>query len=339
MLTAVRTYSAGTPLVVAEINCCVYIQQGSADEKRGQVAVGELGSLRNQLDALNPNDLKDSIKIALVHHHPILIPVFAEPGRGYDSIINSEIMLQLLRDYGFHLLLHGHKHYPQVLTYDAECGWRAPERNPLTIIAGGSAGSTELPQAERNPLNTYNVIDMKWNPAAREGRIRVRTRGLRTYDKRGVGRFPEDWRWEDVHVLDRIFPMKHEYQLPGEYSARKFDAGSDPASEKARVGIYAKLRGNMPVVEVIPSFELGQAYEAKVRIEPHKSEHMKREVPKEVIWSAGHKFEMCSCLAAKNPTFSATFGYHGPMLIQARIRFKDKSIADGYVYAHLPKNA
>jgi len=339
MLTVVRTHNADTRLVVAEINCCVYIQEGSPDAQRGQVDVGALTSLRNQLAALNPDDIKPAIKIALVHHHPVLIPVFAEPGRGYDSIINSEIMLQLLRDYGFHLLLHGHKHYPQILTYDAECGWRQPERNPLTIIAGGSVGSTELPRTESNPLNTYNLIDLKWNAAAREGRIRVRTRGLRIYDNRGIGRLPLDWRWEDVHVLDRIFPMKHEYRPPGEYSAVKFAAGSVPATEKARVGIYAKLRGNMPVVEVIPSFEPGQAYEAKVRIEPHTSKHVNREIPQEVIWSAGSKFEMCSCLEAKNPTFSATFGYYGPMLIRARIRFKDNTIADGYVYAHLPIDA
>jgi hypothetical protein len=160
---------------------------------------------------------------------------------------------------------------------------------------------------------------------------------LRIFDDRGVGRLPSDWQWEDVHVLDRIFPMKHEYEPTGEHVVRKFDRGCDPALEKARVGIYVKLRGNMPVVEVIPSFQPGQAYEAKVRIEPHTSNNGEREMPEEVIWSAGGKFPMCSCLASKNPAFSASFAYYGPMLIQARIRFRDKIWADGYVYAHLPK--
>lgn len=334
-LTTVRMSNHGTPLVVAEINCCKFITKGSKDEQRGQIDKAALGLLEKQLKAIEQDTLKKSIRIALVHHHPVLIPVFAEPDRGYDSIINSDVMLRILRQYGFHLLLHGHKHYPQILTYDAECGWRAPGRNPLTVIAGGSAGSTELPTHEASKFNTYNVIDLKWNPSANEGRVRVRTRGLKIFDGGGEELNPADWRWEDLHVIDRVFPTKNEDSPIGKFATVPFDKGVKPDFEAQRGKMYAKLRGNMPVVEVIPSFAPGQEYEAKVWIEPHPG-LIKREMPKEVIWSAGDKFQMCKCKPRMNNTFSAVFGYYGPVLIQARIRFKDDTVVDGYVYAHLP---
>ena len=108
--------------------------------------------------------------------------------------------------------------------------------------------------------------------------------------------------------------------------------------EAARKSVYDDLRCNMPVVEVIPSLDPRHAFEAHAWVVPHPGVPPdKRDRPVEVIWSAGPKFKkMAHCKAEINPRFEAIFAYFGPMLLQARITFKDGSIAVGHVYAWMP---
>jgi hypothetical protein len=49
----------------------------------------------------------------------VVLPSLAEPDRGYDAILGSQLLLDLLKRYDFHVLLHGHKHYPHTFSYDA----------------------------------------------------------------------------------------------------------------------------------------------------------------------------------------------------------------------------
>src|SRR5262249_23143064 len=61
-------------------------------------------SLRRQLEEFrerHKDTSDDWIKVALVHHHPILLPSFIEAGRGVDAIMNSSSLLSLLREHGF----------------------------------------------------------------------------------------------------------------------------------------------------------------------------------------------------------------------------------------------
>jgi hypothetical protein len=84
--------------------------------------------------------LQRAIKIALIHHHPVLIAALAEPGRGYDAVLNSGRLLTILRKHGFHMILHGHKHDPYVFTEDSRSAFRTSSQNPILIAAGGSVG-------------------------------------------------------------------------------------------------------------------------------------------------------------------------------------------------------
>jgi len=336
-LTKVHNRSADLGAVIAEINSCVYVRRDSPDEKRGQVDIQQLEQLRRQLKRIPKRVLRSSIRIAMVHHHPILLPVFAEPGSGYDSIINADSLLNILQEYGFHMVLHGHKHYPQVFSYDAECGWISTKDNPIVIVAGGSAASKQLPPSEQNACNTYNVIDVTWNPRANESRVRVNTRFLRTHNTRGQSLLPTQWKWKHLRTVDRILPSRVSGPPLGTTRTTPFTRSRGRASERARGDWYRRLRGNMPVVEVLPSFEPKQEYEAHVSIVPHESKGCPREIPEEVIWSAGPKFRnMCACQHHNNKCFASVFSYWGPMLVQARLRFKDGTTEAGYVYARLP---
>jgi hypothetical protein len=332
-LTQVHDRSLDLGAVVVELNSCVSVMKGSPDEQRGQIDIGSIQTLREQLEAIDQAGLRESIKIALVHHHPVLLPAFAESSRGYDCIINADKLLMVLRDFGFHLILHGHKHFPHVFSYDAQCAWTGEESSPIILVAGGSAGSRGLPQLQK-ACNTYNLITVKWNPGANEGRVLVETRGLVTYDEHGRELLPGRWHWETTRRFDRLITTQRHMPPKGDARWSAFDMGQGKHAESLRIQQYQELRGNMLVVEVMPSLHGKQAYEARVWIEPHSRTN--DEIPDKVIWSAGDKFGMAICDYRENPSFCTAFEYWGPMLIQARLFFKDGEQASGFVYARLP---
>lgn len=334
-LNVVHDRSMDLGAVVVELNSCVSVEKGSPDEQRGQIDVGSIQSIRDQLLAVEPTSLRESIRIALVHHHPVLLPTFAESSRGYDCIINSDKLLMVLRDFGFHLILHGHKHIPHVFSYDAICAWTSEENNPTVIVAGGSASSQELPPLP-NACNTYNRLIIKWNPGAQEGRVMIETRGLVISDHHGRELLPKDWHWVPIRWQERLITPQSRMPEVGRVSWRAFTQGSGETSEEARIQQYECLRGNMPVVEVLPSLISDQAYEARVWIEEHR--RSKSDIPERVVWPAGNKFHLAVCEHHENPHFSAGFEYWGPMLVQARMFFKDGEEASGHVYARLPKS-
>jgi 3',5'-cyclic AMP phosphodiesterase CpdA len=336
-LSRVHDRSTDLGIVVIELNSCVYIVKDSPEAQRGQIGPDAIQNVRDQLENIPEDCLKQSIRIALVHHHPILIPAFAERKRGYDAILNADQLLTLLRDFGFHIVLHGHKHYPQTFSYDTTCSWTTDDVNPVMIVAGGSAGSDALPTDEANAQNTYNLISVKWNWKGNEGRVRVSTKGLSFSDEHGRKALYKYWKWSNLRTVDQLLrPRLREAETNVRHIPS--DTGPDNKYHSHRTDMYNSLRGNMPVVEVIPSLKPSQEYEARVRIVRHtpKQNHM-FDNPVEVVWYAGTYFpDMAQCFYVENPDFGATFGFYGPMLIQARIKFSDGTESLGYVYASMP---
>jgi 3',5'-cyclic AMP phosphodiesterase CpdA len=316
--------------LVAEINSCFYVEKDTIDESRGQVDLQTISSLREELKK-HSEEAREWIKIAIMHHHPVLLPSFIEPGRGVDSIVNAKSLLRLLRDNGFQLILHGHKHYPQVFSYDPDSAWASAQAAiPQLVVAGGSCGSAELPEAKQK-CNTYNLITVKWNPNAFQARCQVVTRGLiRVEDE---GEIDSDlWRWVTMRVFDKTLSPYENVPLPGTFSRTPFPEAVDELEER-RDEVYQQLRFNMPVVEVRPSLEPRQGYEARVWIERHRHQ---RESPTRVTWSAGPQFDRKICYVDASPEFCAFFHYWGPMLVQVQLEFEDGETAVYYLYARLP---
>lgn len=316
--------------LVAEINSCFYIEKETIDESRGQVDAQTITALRKALEKYG-KEAKQWIKIAIMHHHPVLLPSFIEPGRGVDSILNAKSLLRLLRENGFQLILHGHKHFPQVFSYDPDSAWDTAETSiPQMIIAGGSCSSVSLPEATRKH-NTYNLITVKWNPDALQARIQVVTRGLIRMGSDGE-LDADQWRWETLRVFDKILSPYENLPLSGKFERISFSEGEDKL-ENERKSLYEYLRFNMPVVEVLPSLLPGQGYEARVWLTPHRYH---TEFPKRVIWSAGPKFSRKISETEASPYFCAYFHYWGSMLIQAQLEFEDGHKAVYHLYARLP---
>lgn len=314
--------------IVAELNSCAYVQKGSVDAIRGQIDDESLFSLKEALRRVPETQLKSSIRIAIVHHHPVVLPALAEPGRGYDAVVNSQALLGLLQEYGFHIVVHGHKHYPHTFSYDAKCAWSKVQAYPLRVIAGGSVGSRFLPERVANATNVYNFITFKWDPSTALSRIRVVTRGLQTHDADGRAMLPQEWRFRTLAVEDQV-SGRHMADV-GAFETVDF---KEDEFEQKRKALYQDLRLNMPVVEVMPSLVPQQEYEARLWIVPHEG---RRDVPTKVEWSGGWHFPVVVCKREENPTFCATLAYYGPVLVQIRMYFDDGNIATGSVYARLP---
>lgn len=316
--------------LMAEVNSCYYVEKETIDESRGQVDHEAIAALRRNLDAVG-DESNHWIKIALIHHHPVLLPSFVEPGRGVDSVLNAKSLLRLLRDKGFQLVLHGHKHYPQVFSYDPDSAWATAQAAiPQMVVAGGSCGSRLLPEGTQK-CNTYNLLTVKWNPKALQARVQVVTRGL-TRTGPDADLDPDQWSWKTLRTFDKILSPYENLPLPKSAQRIPFPKDVDPL-EKARDEQYQELRLNMPVVEVFPSLMPGQGYEARAWLVPHRYH---KEFPTRVTWSAGRMFDRKVLDGNAKPDFAVSFHYWGPMLIQAELEFADGDKACAYLYARLP---
>jgi 3',5'-cyclic AMP phosphodiesterase CpdA len=318
------------------LNSAVYVEKGGPNEQRGEVDQKQLEKIDQLLEQVPRADLESSIRVALIHHHPVLIPALAEPGRGYDAVENSGVLLRTLRSYGFHIILHGHKHNPYVFTEDSQSAWTGTSR-PIVIVAGGSAGSTGIPEGFETRCNCYNRISIKWHPAAGQSRIAVETRGLSVFHE-GVEALPHKWKWRKLREYDRPFFSAQCIPKAKTPVSTQFEEAGLDAQEKNRIGEYTSSRGNMAVVEVLPSLVPGQAYEARVWIVGHASPKFPRQCPVRVMWSAGRNFPVHEIAGETDRWFAAAFHYWGPMLIQARLIFEDGSDKLLHVYARLPQD-
>lgn len=319
--------------IVVCLNSSEYVEKGSPREKDGVIDFEQLAKLKDFLDNIPQRERNSAIRIALIHHHPVLIPGLTEADKGYDAIANAGYLLNELRNYGFHLVLHGHKHVPYHFSEDSYTALHEEQRSPILIVAGGSVGSTEIPEGGQN---CYNKIAVKWNPDAGQGRVLLSTRGLVTKDK-GAQRLPNNWTWAARLIDDRQHIGGP--RAPQTYGAqyRAFTSDLDGESDTLRRQAYSDLRGNMPVCEVMPSLIPGQHNEVRLWIELHRGDLESHQKPVEVTWSAGPRHPVVTVPRDKDERYCATLHYYGPMLVQAKLRFPDGKIVHGYVYARMPK--
>ena len=313
--------------IVLELSTCHHNYKNTPDLQRGFIDQVDISALKTRLMEISEEDAKKSVKIALLHHHPVLIPAFAEPGRNYDAVINSGLLLNLLNDFGFQIILHGHKHNPHAFLYDATCGWHKNSNAPMLVVAGGSAGSSDLPEGGGN---TYNLINIRHNYESQISRIQVVTRGLNNRDQHNRTLPRPEWTWKTIKQIDRTLEQ-FVASTPHASDYREFDNQQDGDRENLRNAEYDRLRQNMPVVEVVPSLKPGQEFEARMKIVGHP---YRNQLPKKVVWSAGSKFAVSTCLREKDNEFKNTFSYYGPMLIQVSMTFDDETECHSYVYAH-----
>lgn len=320
--------------IVAEINTALYVRHNTDDEHRGCVDLAAVAQLESQLKAIPESDRKNAIRIALLHHHPILIPELLEVDRDYDAVANSRHLLGLLRRYGFHLVLHGHKHYPSLFSYDSDSIWDDQVQPAMIVYGGGSVGSRALPIGKQQ--NTYAVFSMKWDSDAGVARLRAVTRGLTSND--GAGEMPpHHWQWKTLRDSDRLLTHPTPPPIPVSPHISEYQ---DTGQETHRQAVYKATRLNLPVCTVAPSLIPNQAYEVRCWIVPHCDHNGTPKpgwvAPIRVVWSAGQMFPMVECRREDDVSMSATFNYYGPFLIQAELHFAEGEPARVHTYASMP---
>ena len=323
---------------VLTLNSVRHTQKGTDDENRGQMDEEQLKKVHDLLSK-RATEIRHRIRIALIHHHPVLIPQLVET-RGYDAVLRSGHLLNVLHKYGFHLILHGHKHWPCSFTSDARSAYDQAPVAPLLVVSGGSVGSTALPSGQDS--NCYNRISVRWNAGTDEVRMRVETRGLTKRDDTGQELPRSLWRWDTLRVDDRSFyrgasaPLVHQDKI-----VRESHPLNDDEDESSRQKEYRRLRDNMLVAMTRPSFLPGQKYEVVFWVIEHKSKDLtrRREVPKSVTWSGGICFSRKTVLRDNDLRFAAFYNYYGPMLIRAEISFDDGRKETAFIYAPIPSAA
>ena len=338
------TIVAGDGLVVAQLNSCAYIRKDDKSEvNRGHIDTESLIRLDEQLAKMTQGARDGAVKIALIHHHPVVLPMLVDAGKGYDGVVNANPLLTLLAKYRFHAVLHGHKHAPHTFSYDAVCAWTTVPVQPMMVIAGGSAGMGDASEMPDGPgvTNTYNIIDIKWHPRSYQARVHVETRGLVRHDRAdGTDMLPHRWHWQTLRVDDRVISTTRPWkpQSPASLTLRARSDAEDQAFDDQRSKAIDATRRNYPAIEIMPSLHAGQGYEARVWIESQK-DHSGYEEPVNVEWSAGPAFpQVYRALASPGGSFEARFSYFKPMLIQARLHWKKRKTPSlAYIYAHLPQ--
>jgi hypothetical protein len=319
------------------VNSAEKVVKDDVEAKRGRVDQNQLKLIDAKLKSIPPDELNRSIKVALVHHHPILIPDLVEPGSNYDAIYNSGLLLNKLRSYGFHLVLHGHKHWPVTFSEDTRAAYARSEATPMVIVSSGSTSSTELPTAAKTPLNCYQRIAIKWDSDADQYRIRIETRGLDIWDASGRIEIPQLWQWKTLAVDERLHlgPSRR----PSTVAATHYESSAaEFASFKARRETeYATSRGWFPVVDVVPSLIPGVHYEARLWL-VHHGKGGPVDVPKRVTWYAGPKFNACVVNGKDDDRFCIIYHYYGPMLVQAELEFEEGPPKSCFIYVRQPEN-
>lgn len=115
-------------------------QQDMARVSRGQIAA--LGRVYGALDIPRRPGSDVRVRVAVMHHQ--LLPVSTrEERKAFESLVNLGEVRQMLAEYGFDLVLHGHKHESS-LYWDLSSTHRddlaAPVQRMLVIAAPGRFG-------------------------------------------------------------------------------------------------------------------------------------------------------------------------------------------------------
>jgi 3',5'-cyclic AMP phosphodiesterase CpdA len=327
----------GARTVVLSLNTETQVRDLDGERSRGDLHPSQLAWARDEIEGLPAEVKRQYIKIAMVHHHPVLLPSSAESGRGYDAIYGAEKLLPMLHEHGFQVVLHGHKHYPHTFREDVRTPFKQVPDHSLFIIAGGTCGSSELPTPSI-ATQTYNRIRIHWSEREATTRVQVATRGLVTRKANGDDLLPDKWHWRTLAIDDRHHIARRRPDVAPSSSMRYLPpVVENSAANRARDAEYARTHGYFPVADVFPAMLLGQTAEVHLRIAEHplRNRDAKHEL-QSVTWSGGHKwFPSVQVSRQEDANFRATLAYYGGALMQAELTFADGTTCLTHVYVPL----
>ena len=129
------------------INSC-HFHQNVQSAKDGKIDLNQIEGIQNYLE----NNKTDKIKLALCHHHPIQHSRL-QLGNN-DFISNGEDLVDILGEFKYDLIIHGHKHDPLLRNYTTTRGFKIP------IFSSGSFSSTSN-LMYTGKRNNFHIIEVK----------------------------------------------------------------------------------------------------------------------------------------------------------------------------------
>jgi UDP-2,3-diacylglucosamine pyrophosphatase LpxH len=99
-------------------------------EHHGLIDTSHLELLRSYLSTLDLSG--GEVRLFLVHHHPLQYSDPTPEDPDFSIMVNSDNLLDLLREFKFDLLIHGHRHLPRFKTHSVEGA------TPLAVLCSGS---------------------------------------------------------------------------------------------------------------------------------------------------------------------------------------------------------
>lgn len=84
-----------------------------------------------------------SLKLAVLHHH--VAPIFPEEVKKFETLLNAGRFKRHLVEAGFHVVLHGHKHWPEAFLDPT-----VSQEAPLIVVSGGTVGGA-APERSNGP--------------------------------------------------------------------------------------------------------------------------------------------------------------------------------------------
>lgn len=156
------------PTVIVGLNSCVY---ETHQEHYGFIGLNQLHNVKGLLEGVD----EAVVKIAVMHHHLHPFPEPLDIREGSNALVDistvrdAGLVEQSLERLGFDLVLHGHKHKPQLRETYVRDRYEEGRFNgsPLIVSGAGSVGvnSREL---EQNEANHYSLIEVL-TPERRRG--------------------------------------------------------------------------------------------------------------------------------------------------------------------------
>lgn len=134
----------------------VGINSATHDNPDDDVHYGLIRSTTTQaLDDMASALMDDSrIKILLVHHHPIQYPDPMPEEPDFSQMVDAADLLKVLSKNRFDILIHGHKHDPNLTTQTISDG------HPIVIVGAGSFSSVLDPRWSGKVANQFHLLDI-----------------------------------------------------------------------------------------------------------------------------------------------------------------------------------
>ncbi len=124
----------------------VPLRDAELAKTRGAVDETCLSRLSKQLGKLK----KTAFRVAICHHHPL---PQEDPGHNSQDIMeNAGKLLDLLAEYGFDLVVHGHKHFPRLRRAHTDA------RFPVFVLAAGTLSAVLEEGLATCTRNTFHMV-------------------------------------------------------------------------------------------------------------------------------------------------------------------------------------